>query len=439
MANKHYDSSTSGYLQDSFEGIMSHFTDVEVLYSSSTNIVAKARRYGRWWLLKALQPEMRDRKQYQLSQRKEFEILIELQNPGVVTAVGLEEIDGLGLCIVMEYVDSMTLKDWLETNPDYASRRSVFHKILDAVTYIHSKGIVHRDLKPSNILVSRNGINIKLIDFGLADTDSHSFLKQPAGTQGYMSPEQQSLAEADVRNDIYSLGVIMQKCGLKYSRIIKKCLSDAEHRYQTVDELKKAVNKRDNLKKQWYFPLIVLAIAVYTVVLMVFFKNGDKTEINHRATSTPDTVFVNVPAKIDTVYIENPSEKASSDFITPAPLPMVPTKPEINIENTKNNVAEEEKVRSAKIDRYIADGLKQMEKAWLDWPYKKHCDTLTHTRYLKEKYYWLNNFSDFVTIYVERNCKDLSLKEQSIVSDALRIRQNQLFDSLAQLNYKIPY
>ena len=54
----HYDSSASGYLSDSFEGISQTFTDVEILSTSEFNVVAKAKRYGRWWLLKGLKKEV---------------------------------------------------------------------------------------------------------------------------------------------------------------------------------------------------------------------------------------------------------------------------------------------------------------------------------------------------------------------------------------------
>ena len=56
--------------------------------------------------------------------------------------------------------------------------------------YIHAKQIVHRDLKPSNIMITHNGNHVKLIDFGLSDNDDFALLKQPAGTPGYISPEQ---------------------------------------------------------------------------------------------------------------------------------------------------------------------------------------------------------------------------------------------------------
>ena len=239
----HYDSSASGYLSDSFEGISQTFTDVEILSTSEVNVVAKAKRYGRWWLLKGLRKEVAVEAGYQQRLRKELEILMLLQHPNVVAAYGIEVVEELGRCIVMEYVDGVTLKEWLVEKPSQRMRLRVMQEITDAVSYLHTKGIVHRDLKPTNIIVTGNGGHVKLIDFGLADTDSHAILKQPAGTPDYMSPEQRLTAVADSRNDIYSLGVIMQQMdlGWRYQHIIKRCTLPLDRRYQQVEELQQAI------------------------------------------------------------------------------------------------------------------------------------------------------------------------------------------------------
>ena len=236
MTRQNLDSSASGYLSDSFEGISQTFTDVEILSTSEVNVVAKAKRYGRWWLLKGLRKEVAAEAGYQQRLRKELEILMLLQHPNVVAAYGIEVVEGLGRCIVMEYVDGVTLKEWLAEKPSRRMRLRVMLEIADAVAYIHTKGIVHRDLKPTNIIITGNGRHVKLIDFGLADTDSHTILKQPAGTPDYMSPEQRQTAVADSRNDIYSMGVIMQQMdlGWRYRYIIKRCLKPIEHRRKDV-------------------------------------------------------------------------------------------------------------------------------------------------------------------------------------------------------------
>ncbi len=199
---------------------------MEVLHTSEVNVVAKAKRYGKWWLLKGLQSKVAGEAAYRQRLRKELEILTELQHPNIVSVVGLEKVGSLGECIVMEYVDGEPLSSSI------SNKKMVLVELLDAVAYCHRKGVVHRDLKPSNIMITRNGGHVKMVDFGLADADSYAVLKQPAGTEGYISPEQRQTAVADIRNDIYSIGVIMQQMelGRFYNPIIKKCVAPIKSR-----------------------------------------------------------------------------------------------------------------------------------------------------------------------------------------------------------------
>ena len=77
----------------------------------------------------------------------------------------------------------MTLADFLHQQPGAATLRRIAAELADAVAYVHLQQVVHRDLKPSNIMITHNGHYVKLIDFGLADTDSHAILKHPAYTR----------------------------------------------------------------------------------------------------------------------------------------------------------------------------------------------------------------------------------------------------------------
>lgn len=276
-----YNSSASGYLEDSYEGVSRTFTDVEILSTSEVNVVAKAKRYGRWWLLKGLQQDVAGKAAYQQRQRKELEILMMLQHQNVVTTYGLEEVDGLGRCIVMEYVDGVTLRDWIQGKTTRQARRRVARELIDAVRYIHSKGVVHRDLKPENILVTRNGENIKLIDFGLADTDGHAVLKQPAGTPRYMSPEQKVKAEADARNDIYSLGIIMEQMdlGRSFLYIINRCKASKNHRYQNIGELQDAISRQQRLRRAgWAAGGVAVMALLLAVAAWAMMSKVDHTE-----------------------------------------------------------------------------------------------------------------------------------------------------------------
>ena len=275
------DKTASGYLNDSFEGIERMFTDVTILSTSEVNVVAKAKRYGRWWLLKGLQKGKTLEASYQQRLRKELELMMQLQHQYVVSAVGMDHVEGLGECIVMEYVDGMTLKEWLDTSPSLTRKRRIAKQLIEAVGYFHSKGIVHRDLKPSNIIITRNGEYLKLIDFGLADSDSYAILKQPAGTPDYMSPEQKNTAVADVRNDIYSLGVIFCEMRIGYSYIINRCKLPIAHRYQNIEELKKDFEGKSTPKKRYIlFGIVLLLVLVAGIVSHHYTDDSEQRHVD---------------------------------------------------------------------------------------------------------------------------------------------------------------
>lgn len=262
-----YDSSASGYLTNSFEGIDYHFTNIEVIMCTEHNILAKAKRYGRWWMLKAIKAEEAQQTVFQQMLRKELEIMMQLQHPHIIQTTGMEFVETLGMCIVMEYVDGMRLDEWLSTQPAKDKRLRLVTELLKAIEYVHLTGIVHRDLKPSNIMVTRNGENIKLIDFGLADNDHMAILKQPAGTPKYMSPEQVSNSIPDIRNDIYSLGIILQSLLYEkdFKTIITKCFLSIDERYSNVTQLYNAIQNKTKTRKR----LATYFIAMIIVVLFV--------------------------------------------------------------------------------------------------------------------------------------------------------------------------
>ena len=280
-----YDSSTSGYLLDSFEGISRQFTDVTILNTSEVNIVAKAKRYGRWWLLKGLNKQVANETAYIQRLRKELELLMQLEHPFVVTTVGLEMAEDLGNCIVMEYVEGTTLKEWLKEKHTCKDRKRIAIQLAEAVDYIHTKGVVHRDLKPENIIITKNGNSVKLIDFGLADTCSYAILKQPAGTPQYMSPEQMQTAVADVRNDIYSLGIVYSKMNLGYGfkHIIHRCLKPIELRYRNVSEMLNAIRKRDKITTifAWFAIIISVVAAAFIVVTQTLRISELRQQMSH--------------------------------------------------------------------------------------------------------------------------------------------------------------
>ncbi len=254
--------SESGIILTDAADFNPEFTDFETLNQGRTNIVVKARRQGRWWVLKGLTEATRNDYAHIQLLRKEFEIMSSMQHPGIAMAVSIENVPEYGPCIVMEWVDGVTLKGWLAERRSSAERRRVAFQIMDALEYVHGKQAAHRDLKPSNIMITRNGNHVKLIDFGLSDTDDFAVYKQPAGTKGYLSPEQASTRVTDVRNDIYSLGCVLEDMEIGKPQIICRCKASAGKRYSNISEVRRAFKRVSSLKRSAGLTVIIAAALV---------------------------------------------------------------------------------------------------------------------------------------------------------------------------------
>lgn len=115
--------------------------------------------------------------------------------------------------IVMEYVDGVTLKEYIEKKKVLPESEAVLFltQILRALGHAHEKGIVHRDVKPQNIMLTASGL-IKVTDFGIARfirSSTDTMTTRAIGSVHYVSPEQARGDAVDARADIYSVGVMM--------------------------------------------------------------------------------------------------------------------------------------------------------------------------------------------------------------------------------------
>ena len=274
------DTSTSEFIIDDGVAPSVAFTEFSPIASHGYSLLTKAKRYGRWWILKGLKEEFREQNIYQNLLRKEFEIMITLQHPNIVATMGWEEVSGMGTCIIMEWIDGQNLKEWLTTKHPRHERLRVAYQLIDALRYIHSLQLTHRDLKPSNIMLTHNGSNLKLIDFGLSDTDSFAIFKQKAGTEGYMATEEH---DSSVRRDIYSLGGILYDLKLcpMARTVINNCCAPLHQRYQHVEEVELALRRSMALPRRLaILALIFLVIAAFSYVFLT--QHQSVYNVDHR-------------------------------------------------------------------------------------------------------------------------------------------------------------
>ena len=115
--------------------------------------------------------------------------------------------------IVMEYIDGITLKEFISRQKIINWQDAVYFakQTLSALKHAHNKGIIHRDIKPQNIMLLKDG-TIKVTDFGIARfarNETHTMTDRAIGSVHYISPEQAKGSIIDERSDIYSVGVMM--------------------------------------------------------------------------------------------------------------------------------------------------------------------------------------------------------------------------------------
>ena len=264
---------TSGFIVEGFPEEAQGFTGLEEVYVSASGYARlfRCRRYSRLHILKALKPEYVDNPFYEQALRKEFDMGYGLEHPHICRTLGWETVPGVGHCVVLEYIDGVTLREFMESGRLTGGlARKFVGELCDALGYLHGKQVLHRDLKPENILITHNGLNVKLIDFGLSDSDDYDVLKLPAGTRHYLAPEVLKPGQTvDGRADIYSLGVVVgemaeQTHDKRLAALSRKCTRrNPQERYPSALKVAQALRRKSFVSFKWAAFLVLSLLVTY--------------------------------------------------------------------------------------------------------------------------------------------------------------------------------
>ena len=177
-------------------------------------VVYKAKDFdtGAIVAVKILREEYLDNEEFCRRFRNESRAIALLNHPNIVKIFDVCNSPSLQY-IVMEYIDGISLKDYIEQQRVVKVKEAVHFttQILRALMHAHAKGIVHRDIKPQNIMLLPNG-RIKVTDFGiarLANSQTSTITDKAIGSVHYIAPEQARGSATDARADLYSVGVML--------------------------------------------------------------------------------------------------------------------------------------------------------------------------------------------------------------------------------------
>lgn len=162
--------------------------------------------------IKILKDEFVSNEEFIRRFKNESKAIAVLSHPNIVKVYDVSFGD-LIQYIVMEYIDGITLKEFIERQGSLRWKDAVYFtiQILKGLQHAHDKGIVHRDIKPQNIMVLSDG-TIKVADFGIARfarNEQRTITDKAIGSVHYISPEQARGEKTDEKSDIYSVGVML--------------------------------------------------------------------------------------------------------------------------------------------------------------------------------------------------------------------------------------
>lgn len=171
---------------------------------------AKDLTLGRFVAIKVLKPEFSEDLNFVTKFRTEAQSAAGLEHPNIVNIYDVGSEKGMHY-IVMEYVEGITLKTYIEKKGQLSFKEavSIAIQVGRGIEAAHNKNIIHRDIKPQNIIISTEG-KVKVTDFGIAKAVSANTISSDVmGSVHYSSPEQARNGYVDGKSDIYSLGIVM--------------------------------------------------------------------------------------------------------------------------------------------------------------------------------------------------------------------------------------
>ena len=250
------------------------YTDLRLIHTSryGNSRVYTANYNGKKVIVKALKEDHINDANCKASLRQEYETTSMLDNKYIRKALDFVQIEGLGDCIIFEYIDGKSLAEHVRVGTLSEKQvKNILTEVCDALTYLHRNGVVHCNLNPENIMVTANDCRVKLIDIGVPETEQDADRELLIKEMEFVAPEIIKGEDIDSRSDIYSLGKIMEFIG---ERNISKQFGAAathctqfsrEQRFDSISDVRSAITKGHSIVR-----IIILALVAAVLAGLAF-------------------------------------------------------------------------------------------------------------------------------------------------------------------------
>ena len=250
------------------------YTDLRPLHTSryGNSRVFVGSFNGKKVVVKALKEECANDAACRASLRQEYETTSMLDNKYIRKALDFVRIEGLGDCIVFEYIEGKSLAEHVRVGTLSEKQvKSVLTEVCDALYYLQRNGVVHCNLNPENIIVSANEGRVKLIDIGIPETKQDADRELLIKEMEFVAPEIIKGEDYDARADIYSLGKIMEFIGERniskqFGAVATHCTQfSREQRFDSISDVRSAITKGHSFVK-----VIILAVVLLVLGGLAF-------------------------------------------------------------------------------------------------------------------------------------------------------------------------
>ena len=286
-----------------------NFTDIKPFFESryGNSRIFTALYNGRKVIIKTLKEQYANDPKCKAALRQECETTSTLDNRFIRKVIDFVTIEGLGDCIIYEYIEGKSLAEHVRVGTLSEKQvKSVLVDICDALTYMHRNQVVHCNLKPENIIVTASDCRPKLIDIGVPKTEQDADRELLIKEMAFVAPEIIKGEDYDSRADVFSLGKIMEFIGERniskqFNAVATHCTQfSKEQRYDTISEVRTAITKGHPAVKIIIAAAAILLVALLAVIYIPKIKaNIDKErsermakdfahEVDYIRNETPD-------------------------------------------------------------------------------------------------------------------------------------------------------